>query len=306
MTCVTVAGGRVWLRLPAQPSTLVAANKLRAGWLNQSNPTWLVDAQAAATPERATELAAAQTQAQQDRDAKAAARDAASTTAAALKGELDGLPARIQAAQAELAPAEAALQAPKAEASAANAKVSSLTGSYNSAMNNRSAIISCQVLVMFGFSSGPCGSTAPYDAAIAQYRAAVAEADAAMAKYTSYYTTYKAKYDTYRALFDRRAAATNEYNAALAGVTAAQAGLDSAESVLSAANGRVSGVAVLQEQIARLAASQTAVEVNLSRPIKGTGASWVKSFDRASMVAAKHRVYLAQTMKAYRTLASYG
>lgn len=304
--CATIGGTRTWVRLPKTPPTAASANAQLAQWRAGILPAWVENARAALTPEATQAAATLVAQAQADVDARAAEEAAIAQKVAALKAELDGLPAQIQTAKEQTAAAEAALAQPKADADAAIAKVNALSSSYSTAMNGRTSVITCTVLVTFGYSAGPCGSTAPYDAVIAQYNAASAEADAAIAKYKSYYDTYKAKYDSYKALFDRQATATNEYNALLPQYQGAQGASGGARQALAAAQQRVAAQASLQAALANFDISTGTTTTALNSKFSGPVTKWSAQWNRVTFAAAKHRVYTQRLQKALAALAALG
>jgi chromosome segregation ATPase len=278
--CVSINGQRTWVRINRPPTNKSSATNVVNRWL-ASVPLEDVEASVTALLPQQEHLDEV-TRALQERDATSTALNEARLSAQHLQSEIANLPNQIAQALAISDQAKAAMQPSLNELKAAEARVSSLSGSYSSALNTQAVLIAEITLCMFGFRSCRPGQ---YDAelaragnTIAQYESAVAVANSARTKYDGFYNDYKRKYDAYAALFNRRNTANSELAKANGDIQSLQAVIPSLDDTLMRAQKRIQIPAQLEAMVPIMRQLETNLQSRAKLVTVAKNDSWVKSF----------------------------
>lgn len=305
LQCAETTSGGAWIRIIATPKSPVEANAQLAVWAASLGIDYHADMEAAVGG--ASTLQDQLTIAQQQRDVNAQIITDQTARVNALNQEISGLPSAVTDALSASKAAEVALQPSKQAYITAQNAVTSLSGSYQSALSNQYVNVANTVLCTFGFrvcSPSSSSSSNYYSSIITQYNSASAQLASAKARFDAYYADYKSKFDRYSSLSNRQPAAQAELadaNAKIGGAKGASAGLETA---LATAHTRFDTIATLTDQLANFNASSAALASALTPEAIQAAPEWKSYFAQQSVAMGRHvvlRKWLSSTWQKYVT-----
>ncbi len=305
LQCADTASGGAWVRISATPKSQTEANAQLAAWAAALGIDGQADMEAAVSG--ASTLQDQLTIAQQQRDANAQIIADQTARVNALNQEISDLPNAIADALSASKAAEVALQPSKQAYMTAQSTVSSMSGSYQSALTNQYVNVANTVLCTFGFrvcSPSSSSSSSYYASIISQYNSASAQLASAKARYDAYYSDYKSKYDKYSTLSNRQPSAQAELADANAKIGGAKGASDGLESALATAHTRLDTISTLTGQLANFSASMTALAAALTPEAIQAAPDWKSYFAQQSVAMGRHvvlRKWLSSTWQKYVT-----